>query len=116
MRIFYGAGHEQFKPSELLRHAQLAEGVGFDGIACSDRVPRPRVPRLRLRRVAQREPLGLDWPSGAEQLELMDEALDMIRRLWNGETIANGSKYFKTKDAKLHTRPPQSPPVYVSAF
>ena len=46
----------------------------------------------------------------------MDEALDMIRRLWNGETIANGSKYFKTKDAKLHTRPPQSPPVYVSAF
>ena len=31
MRIFYGAGHEQFKPSELLRHAQLAEGVGSTG-------------------------------------------------------------------------------------
>jgi hypothetical protein len=24
MRIFYGAGHEQFAPSDLLRHAQLA--------------------------------------------------------------------------------------------
>src|SRR4051795_3412087 len=36
MRIFYGAGHEQFKPSELLRHAQLADEAGFDGIACSD--------------------------------------------------------------------------------
>ena len=36
MRIFYGAGHEQFTPSELLRHAQLAEEAGFDGVCCSD--------------------------------------------------------------------------------
>src|SRR4051812_13696698 len=36
MRVFYGAGHEQFRPGELLRHAQLAEQVGFDGICCSD--------------------------------------------------------------------------------
>ncbi|HEX4678395.1 MAG TPA: TIGR03557 family F420-dependent LLM class oxidoreductase [Gaiellaceae bacterium] len=61
-------------------------------------------------------PFGFDWPSGAEQLEMMDEALDMIRRLWNGETIATGSKHFKTKNAKLHTRPPKPPPIYVSAF
>jgi coenzyme F420-dependent glucose-6-phosphate dehydrogenase len=61
-------------------------------------------------------PFGYDWPSGAEQLEMMDEALDMIRRLWNGETIATGSKHFETKNAKLHTRPASPPPVYVSAF
>src|SRR3954454_10594077 len=35
-------------------------------------------------------PFGYDWPSGDEQLELMDEALGMIRRLWAGETIATG--------------------------
>ena len=35
MRYFYGAGHEQFKPSAL-RHRQLAEEAGFDGVACSD--------------------------------------------------------------------------------
>jgi coenzyme F420-dependent glucose-6-phosphate dehydrogenase len=40
----------------------------------------------------------------------------MIRRLWNGETIATGSKHFATKDAKLHTRPASPPPLYVSAF
>jgi coenzyme F420-dependent glucose-6-phosphate dehydrogenase len=61
-------------------------------------------------------PFGFDWPSGAEQLEMMDEALDMIRRLWDGETIASGSKHFSTKDAKLHTRPTKAPPLYVSAF
>src|SRR5690242_8058298 len=36
MRYFYGPAHEQFRPSELLRHAQLAEEAGFDGISCSD--------------------------------------------------------------------------------
>ena len=61
-------------------------------------------------------PFGYDWPSGDEQLEMMEEALDMIRRLWNGETISSGSKHFKTKDAKLHTRPVSPPPLYVSAF
>jgi len=40
----------------------------------------------------------------------------MIRRLWRGETIASGSKHFRTKDAKLHTRPQAPPPLYVSAF
>src|SRR4051795_510740 len=36
VRYFYGCGHEQFRPSALLRHAVLAEEAGFDGITCSD--------------------------------------------------------------------------------
>ena len=171
MRVFYGAGHEMFRPSELLRHAQLAVEAGFDGICCSDHFQpwwepgesghawpwlgalgattekvklgtavTPAVARYHPALVAQafatleemfpgraflgygsgeslnESPFGYDWPSGDEQLELMDEALDMIRRLWNGETIASGSKHFKTKDAKLHTRPVSPPPLYVSAF
>jgi hypothetical protein len=35
MRVFYGAGHEQFPPSALLRHAVLAEQAGFDGVCCT---------------------------------------------------------------------------------
>jgi coenzyme F420-dependent glucose-6-phosphate dehydrogenase len=170
MRILYGAGHEQFPPDELLRHAQLAADVGFDGICCSDHFQpwwepgesghawpwlgavgattrvqigtavTPAVRRYHPALVAQafatleimfpgrvflgygsgeslnESPLGYDWPSGAEQLEMMDEALDMIRRLWRGETIESGSRHFETKDAKLHTRPAKPPTLYVSAF
>ena len=171
MRVFYGAGHEMFTPSELLRHAKLAVEAGFDGICCSDHFQpwwepgesghawpwlgavgattdkvkigtavTPAVQRYHPALVAQafatleemfpgrvflgygsgeslnESPLGCDWPSGDVQLELMDEALDMIRRLWNGETIASGTKHFKTKDAKLHTRPASPPPLFVSAF
>jgi coenzyme F420-dependent glucose-6-phosphate dehydrogenase len=61
-------------------------------------------------------PLGFDWPSGEVQLELMDEALGMIRRLWAGETLDGKGRYFATKHAKLHTRPERPPPLYVSAF
>jgi len=171
MRVFYGAGHEQFRPSELLRHAKLAEEAGFDGICCSDHFQpwwepgnaghawpwlgavgattskamigtavTPAVKRYHPALVAQmfatleemfpgraflgfgsgeslnESPFGIDWPDGAEQLEMLEEALDMIRRLWNGETVASGSKHFATKDAKLHTRPDRPPPLYVSAF
>jgi coenzyme F420-dependent glucose-6-phosphate dehydrogenase len=40
----------------------------------------------------------------------------MIRKLWAGETVASGGKYFHTKDAKLHTCPDKAPPLYISAF
>jgi coenzyme F420-dependent glucose-6-phosphate dehydrogenase len=171
MRIYYGAGHEQFTPRDLLRHAQLAAEAGFDGICCSDHFQpwwepgesghawpwlgavgasiervslgtavTPAVRRYHPALVAQafatleemfpgrvflgygsgeslnESPFGYDWPAGREQLEMMDEALDMIRRLWRGETIATGSKHFPTKDAKLHTLPATPPKLYVSAF
>ena len=171
MRVYYGAGHEMFRPSDLLEHARLAVEAGFGGVCCSDHfqpwwepgesghawpwlgalgattkdVPigtavTPAVKRYHPALVAQNfatledlfpgriflgygsgeslneSPFGYDWPSGEEQLEMMDEALDMIRRLWNGETITSGSTHFKTKNAKLHTLPSSPPKLYVSAF
>jgi len=35
-QIFYYLGHEQFQPETLVKHAQLAEKVGFDGIFISE--------------------------------------------------------------------------------
>ena len=45
----------------------------------------------------------------------MDEALDIIDRLWRGETITQDG-YFTCKDLKLHTLPERRPPIWVSAF
>ena len=61
-------------------------------------------------------PLGLDWPSPADQLAALEEASDLIRRLWDGERVDHVGKFFKTKRAYLHTRPEQPPPLYISAF
>lgn len=61
-------------------------------------------------------PFGLDWPSPAEQLEAFEEALTLIRRLWDGERVTHDGRWFRTKEAYLHTRPERPPPLYVSAF
>lgn len=61
-------------------------------------------------------PLGADWPSPGEQVERMEEALEMIRRLWDGETVDGEGSHFSTKSAVLHTLPERRPPIYVSAF
>ena len=60
-------------------------------------------------------PLGADWPPPAEQLAAMEEALELIRRLFAGERVTQDGR-FPTKEAFLYTRPERPPPIYVSAF
>jgi coenzyme F420-dependent glucose-6-phosphate dehydrogenase len=60
-------------------------------------------------------PVGDDWPSPDDQIARMDEALDIIDRLWSGETITQDG-YFRLKDCKLHTLADRRPPIWVSAF
>ena len=58
----------------------------------------------------------MDWPPVGEQVERMDEALEIINRLLDGERLDHDGRFFRTKAAYLHTRGERRPPVYVSAF
>jgi coenzyme F420-dependent glucose-6-phosphate dehydrogenase len=61
-------------------------------------------------------PCGMDWPPVGDQIERMEEALEVMGRLLDGERLDHDGRYFKTKQAYLHTRGERRPPVYVSAF
>jgi coenzyme F420-dependent glucose-6-phosphate dehydrogenase len=61
-------------------------------------------------------PVGDDWPSTADQIARLDEALGYIDRLWNGETITEEGRFFRLRDCKLHTLADRRPPIWVSAF
>ena len=61
-------------------------------------------------------PLGEDWPSVGKQIARMEEALELIHRLYDGERVDHQGRFFSTKQAILHTRPERRPPIYVSAF
>jgi coenzyme F420-dependent glucose-6-phosphate dehydrogenase len=61
-------------------------------------------------------PLGLDWPSPAEQLERFDRGMEAITRLWAGETVTMDGGWFRLRDAKLYTRARSRPRLYASAF
>jgi coenzyme F420-dependent glucose-6-phosphate dehydrogenase len=60
-------------------------------------------------------PLGMDWPEPSEQVQRMDEALEIISRLFAGERL-DTIGHFKMKQAYLHTNSGRRPPIYVSAF
>lgn len=61
-------------------------------------------------------PAGFDWPSPQEQLERTQEALTIITRLLDGETVSFDGRYFKTNAARLYLHPERRPPVFMSAF
>jgi coenzyme F420-dependent glucose-6-phosphate dehydrogenase len=61
-------------------------------------------------------PCGMDWPPVSEQVDRMDEALEIIGRLFDGERLDFDGRFYKTKKAYLHTRSDRRPPIYVSAF
>jgi coenzyme F420-dependent glucose-6-phosphate dehydrogenase len=61
-------------------------------------------------------PCGMEWPSVEEQIARMDEALEIIGRLFDGERFDYDGSYFRTRHAYLHTHGERRPPIYVSAF
>ena len=61
-------------------------------------------------------PAGMRWPSTAEQLARTEEALTIIVRLLDGETVDFEGRWFRAERARLFLRPARRPPVYMSAF
>jgi coenzyme F420-dependent glucose-6-phosphate dehydrogenase len=62
-------------------------------------------------------PLGQGWPSVGAQIERMEEALEMIHALWDGQRLSKQGTHFATDGAFIHTLPEdRRPPIYVSAF
>jgi coenzyme F420-dependent glucose-6-phosphate dehydrogenase len=61
-------------------------------------------------------PAGMTWPSPEAQLARTEEALTIVTRLLDGETVDFDGRFFRTKGAVLYSRPKRRPPVYLSAF
>ena len=80
----------------------LAPGRGFLGVGSGEAM--------------NEVPAGFDWPSPEEQLARTEEALTIITRLLDGETVDYHGRFFKTKGAVLYSKPKRRPPVYLSAF
>jgi len=60
--------------------------------------------------------LGGPWPSLDVRLEMLEEAVDLIRELWSGEVVTRAGKHYQVDTARIYTLPDEPPPIYVSAF
>jgi len=60
-------------------------------------------------------PLGFKWPTYSERVQRLEEAIEIIRRLWSGELQSYRGKYYKLNKARLYTRSKNKIPIYVAA-
>jgi G6PDH family F420-dependent oxidoreductase len=60
--------------------------------------------------------LGDPWPHADRRLEMLEEAVEVIRALWTGEVVSHEGEHYSVDTARLYTLPDQPPAIYVSAF
>jgi G6PDH family F420-dependent oxidoreductase len=60
--------------------------------------------------------VGADWPEADVRLEMLEEAIDVIRRLWSGRAVSHEGKHYRVRHARIYTLPERLPPILVSGF
>src|SRR5699024_5725259 len=60
--------------------------------------------------------VGRWWPAASERRDMLEDAIAIIRRLFEGETVSNHGRWFSVDRARLFD-PPEAPiPIIVSGF
>lgn len=59
---------------------------------------------------------GDPWPSPGVRLEMLEEAVEVIRELHQGGVVNHRGKHYQVEDAKIYTLPTEPVPIYVSGF
>ncbi|MFP5321252.1 MAG: LLM class F420-dependent oxidoreductase [Acidimicrobiia bacterium] len=60
--------------------------------------------------------LGDRWPPVDIRLEMLEEAVEVMRWLWTGEQVTHRGRHYTVENARLYSLPDEPVPVYVSAF
>ena len=60
--------------------------------------------------------LGGHWPPVTTRLEMLEEAVAVIRALWTGKTISHHGRHYTVENARIYSCPDTPPPIAVSAF
>ena len=59
--------------------------------------------------------IGTPWPPYDERRDRLQEAIQLIRRLWTGDWVTHRGDHFTCENARLYTLPEQPPPIMVAA-
>jgi coenzyme F420-dependent glucose-6-phosphate dehydrogenase len=61
-------------------------------------------------------PTGNDWPSYPERLGRLNEAIQIIKKLWREDWVDFSGTYYTIKKSNLYTKPARKIPLYVAAL
>lgn len=60
--------------------------------------------------------LGVRWPDADERLEMLEEAVEVIRMLWQGGVHNHQGRHYRVERARVYDLPDAPPPILVSGF
>jgi G6PDH family F420-dependent oxidoreductase len=60
--------------------------------------------------------LGDRWPPTDVRLEMLEEAVEVMRRLWEGGQKSHHGKHYTVENARIYTLPEEPPEILVSGF
>ena len=104
MQIGWSLSSEEHGPARLVELAGLVERHGFvtlgvgSGEALNEHI------------------LGDRWPPAPQRMEMLEEAVDVIRRLWTGGSVRHHGTHYVVENARIFDAPEHPPPIVMSAF
>lgn len=60
--------------------------------------------------------LGQHWPPLSVRLAMLEEAVEVLRELWEGGTVTRHGDHYTVENARIYTTPDGELPILVSAF
>jgi G6PDH family F420-dependent oxidoreductase len=60
--------------------------------------------------------LGDHWPQADERLAMLEEAVQVIRLLWEGGVKSHRGPHYRVENARIYDLPPEPPEIFVSGF
>ena len=55
------------------------------------------------------------WPAAPERREMLEEAVEVIRLLWEGGSQSHRGRHYRLENARLYTLPDEPPPIWMAA-
>jgi G6PDH family F420-dependent oxidoreductase len=59
---------------------------------------------------------GDRWPEADERLQMLEEAVQVIRELWSGGVQSHRGKHYRVEDARIYDLPSEPPKIVISGF
>lgn len=59
---------------------------------------------------------GGEWPDTDKRLDMLEEAVALIRALHQGQQLTQRGRYYTVQQARIYTVPDKPVPIYVSGF
>ena len=60
--------------------------------------------------------LGDHWPEADERLEMLEEAVEVLRLLWQGGSRSHRGRHYRVENARIYDLPDEPPEILVSGF